>query len=248
MQQSAPTQNRPEETPRTGTGARGEPAGGGAAPQRRCVVTRASRPKGGLLRFVVSPDGVLVPDLAEKLPGRGLYATPDRALLEQAIAKRLFAKAARRDVQVPEDLPDLVERLLRQRALDLIGFANRAGQAIAGADRAKSWIEAGRCAVLVQARDGAEGGRERLAGLVRLVNEDPPEGLPAEGVKLVEGIFGQDELGVAFGRTTAVHVAVAPGGLARQLASTADQIVSYVSAVSAKKAAARERSGERKAR
>ena len=55
-------------------------------PQRRCLVTRASRPKGGLLRFVVSPEGVLVPDLGEKLPGRGLYVMPDRALLETAIA------------------------------------------------------------------------------------------------------------------------------------------------------------------
>jgi predicted RNA-binding protein YlxR (DUF448 family) len=230
--------------------ARGETDGGtsAAAPRRRCLVTRASHPKGGLLRFVVSPDGVLVPDLGEKLPGRGLYVTPDRALLQTAIDKRLFAKAARQAVTVPADLPETVGRLLRQRGLDLVGFANRAGQAVAGFDRAKMWLEQGRCALVIQSRDGAAGGRERLAGLMRAMQEAldeagpdaRPEGLPAGGPRLVE-LFDQDELGAAFARPSVVHVAVAPGGLARQLASTADQIVSYERAASANKVAARER-------
>ncbi len=229
------------------------PAGRGtraAAPRRRCLVTRASHPKGGLLRFVVAPDGVLVPDLGGKLPGRGLYVAPDRALLQTAIDKRLFDKAARRPVEVPADMPDTVGLLLRRRALDLVGFANRAGQAVAGFDRAKMWLEQGRCALVIQARDGAAGGRERLAGLMRALQETlaeagpeaAPAGVPAGGPKLVE-LFDQDELGAAFARPSVVHVAVAPGGLARQLASTADQIVSYEEAASAKRAAR-----ERKAR
>ena len=210
-----------------------------SGPQRRCLVTRASRPKGGLLRFVVSPEGVLVPDLGEKLPGRGLYVMPDRELLETAISKRLFAKAARQAVQVPEALPKNVAALLRQRALDLIGFAKRAGQAVAGFDRVKSWIEQGRAAVVIQAVDGATGGRQRLAGVAAAVGETLSDGSSHQPV-MVE-LFGQDQLGAAFGRTATVHVAIAPGGLAKQLASTVEQILSYETAAAAQKVAARQR-------
>lgn len=208
-------------------------------PQRRCLVTRASRPKGGLLRFVVSPEGVLVPDLGEKLPGRGLYVMPDRALLETAIAKRLFAKAARQAVEIPETLPEDVASLLRKRALDLIGFAKRAAQAVAGFDRVKSWIEQGRAAVVVQAVDGSMGSRQRLAGIAAAVGETSPDG-GSHPPRVVE-LFGQNQLGAAFGRTATVHVAIAPGGLAKQLASTAEQILSYETAAAAQKVAARQR-------
>ncbi len=230
--------------------ASGRPSAGKAAePQRRCLVTRASRPKGGLLRFVVSPEGLLVPDLGARLPGRGLYVTPDRALLETAIAKRLFAKGARRAVEVPADLPERVDALLRQRALDLIGFAKRAGQAVAGHDRAKSWIEQGRAAVLVQAADGSEGSRQRLAGVVAAIAETARAqasqgagaGAGSSAAPKVIELFGQAELGAVFGRASAVHVAIAPGGLAKQLASTADQLLSYETAAAAQKAAASQR-------
>ncbi|WP_119167437.1 RNA-binding protein [Algihabitans albus] len=236
MQVTTPPQQDERSEIRRGDGAPGRKTAG---PQRRCLVTRASRLKGGLLRFVVSPEGMLVPDLSEKLPGRGLYVTPDRALLETAIAKKLFAKAARQTVEVPEDLPARVDELLRRRALDLIGFAKRAGQAVAGFDRVKSWIEQGRAALVVQAADGSEGSRQRLAGIAAAVGETLPESA-GHHPKLVE-MFGQAELGAAFGRTTAVHVAIAPGGLAKQLTSTTEQILSYETAAAAQKAAASER-------
>ena len=232
---TAPHQDDRSEIERSATAASRRPAG----PQRRCLVTRASRPKGGLLRFVVSPDGQLVPDLGEKLPGRGLYVTPDRALLETAISKKLFAKAAKRAVAVPEDLPARVDDLLRRRTLDLIGFAKRAGQAVAGFDRVKSWIEQGRAALVVQAADGSPGSRQRLAGVAAAVAETLEESAFVRP-QLVE-MFSQTELGAAFGRTSVVHVAIAPGGLAKQLISTTEQLLSYETAAAAQKAAARER-------
>ena len=75
-------------------------------PLRRCLATRAVRPKSALLRFVVGPDGTLVPDLAGRLPGRGLWITPERDIVASAAAKNLFAKAARERVVVPSDLVD----------------------------------------------------------------------------------------------------------------------------------------------
>ena len=45
-------------------------------PERRCIVTRATGPKEGLIRFVLGPDDEVVPDLAGKLPGRGIWVAP----------------------------------------------------------------------------------------------------------------------------------------------------------------------------
>ena len=41
--------------------------------QRRCIVTRAERSPNDLIRFVVDPQGAVVPDVARKLPGRGVW-------------------------------------------------------------------------------------------------------------------------------------------------------------------------------
>ncbi|HET6224250.1 MAG TPA: DUF448 domain-containing protein, partial [Dongiaceae bacterium] len=58
-------------------------------PLRRCLVTREVLPKTDLVRFVVGPDGVLVPDVAGRLPGRGLWVKAQRDVLAAAVAKRL---------------------------------------------------------------------------------------------------------------------------------------------------------------
>ena len=44
-------------------------------PSAACALTRARRPKDELIRFVLGPDGTIVPDLKEKLPGRGVWLT-----------------------------------------------------------------------------------------------------------------------------------------------------------------------------
>ncbi|MBX9634346.1 MAG: DUF448 domain-containing protein, partial [Magnetospirillum sp.] len=101
-------------------------------PNRRCIATATVRPKGELLRFVVSPDGEVVPDLERRLPGRGIWLSARRDVVNTAVTKRLFAKAARRAVVVPQDLADRVEALLLRRCLDVLGLARRAGHAVCG--------------------------------------------------------------------------------------------------------------------
>jgi len=51
----------------------------GAGTQRLCVATGAVKPVAEMIRFVVSPDGVAVPDLKHRLPGRGML---ERGALE----------------------------------------------------------------------------------------------------------------------------------------------------------------------
>ena len=106
-------------------------------PQRRCIASGEVRPKDELLRFVVGPDGAVVPDPAGRLPGRGLWLSPRRDMLEKACVRNLFAKAARAAVRLPDDLPACTEAALRRRFLELLGLANRAGQMIAGFQKVK---------------------------------------------------------------------------------------------------------------
>ena len=84
-------------------------------PERKCIVTGEVLPKAALIRFVVGPDGVVVPDIAGKLPGRGVYVSADRAALEKAVAKRLFARGFKRPVTVPEGMVDEIERRVATR-------------------------------------------------------------------------------------------------------------------------------------
>lgn len=178
-------------------------------PERRCIASGQVLPKDELLRFVVGPDGLIVPDLKGRLPGRGLWVTPRRDMMEKACERNLFAKAAKASVRVPEDLIAQVDRLLARHCLELIGLARRAGAAVAGYEKASSWLAARRVGVLLQAVDAAEGGRRKLRALSRAAGPHVP---------IIE-LFTAEELGRALGRGAAVHVAVAPAGIVARLTS-----------------------------
>jgi hypothetical protein len=178
-------------------------------PLRRCIATGESRPQHALLRFVVGPDGTLVPDLAARLPGRGLWLSPQRDIIARACSRNLFAKAAKASVKVPEDLLERVEELLRRRCLEQLGLAMRVGQAVCGHDKVAARIAEGKTALLIQAEDAAEGGRRKLRERARRQGKD---------VAVIE-IFDAETLGRALGREACVHVAVAPGRMAAALAA-----------------------------
>lgn len=189
---------------------------------RRCLVTGAVRPKADLLRFVAAPDGVIVPDLREKLPGRGLWLTPSRDIVAAACTKGLFAKAARLSVVAPADLADQVEALLARRCCDLLGLARRAGEAAGGFEKVRAWIESGKAGVLLGASDGAEDGRRKLA---RLAGDLP-----------VISVLRGEELAASLGREWAVHAAVKRGKLADALMREAHRLEGFRAASTPEKA------------
>ncbi|WP_181449436.1 RNA-binding protein [Azospirillum thermophilum] len=193
------------------------PADEEKGPLRRCVATGAVQPKDGMIRFAVSPDGELVPDLEETLPGRGLWLSADRPALAKAMAKSLFSKAARRAVRVPDDLGERLERLLERQCLDALGLARRAGQALAGYEKVRESLrnnQVGRTgvppALLVEAADGSLDQRGKVTALA-------PD-LP------VIDLFDSAVLAAALGRDHAVHAVVARGRLAKRLARDAGRL------------------------
>lgn len=174
-----------------------------AESHRRCIATNVSKPMAELLRFVVGPDNSIVPDITGRLPGRGIWLSADRISIKTACDRRLFDRAARRSVIVDDRLADRIESLLVRQCTDLLGLARRAGQAVAGFVKVRSWLQQGQAAVLFSASDGAADGREKLLRMAR-------------GIPVVTELRAE-ELGVAFARDRTVHVAVAPGGLATKL-------------------------------
>lgn len=174
-----------------------------AGPLRRCIASGDSLPPERLVRFVVAPDGTLTPDLDRRLPGRGLWVSAQRQAIEQAVAKNLFARAARRKVAVPAELPARLQALLLQRLLDTLGLARRAGQAVAGHDKVQEFVAQGRAGLLLLARDAGNDARGRIGAVAR--------GLPV--VTALDAV----EQGAIFSREQAVFVAVAPGRLAQRL-------------------------------
>jgi len=179
-------------------------------PARRCIATGEILPKAGLIRFVVGPDGALVPDLLEKLPGRGLWVSANRAVLTKAIRKKLFARAAKRSVAVSETLVDDVERQLAQRVIAGVSLARKAGRAVAGYEKVKSWLAMGEAAILIQASDGSGRGKSKLSSP------------PGKGTYI--GVLTAEELGLAFGREHVIHAALAGGGLTKRVVEDASRL------------------------
>ncbi len=187
----------------------GAPKDRGDGPDRKCIATGEVQPKYGLVRFVVGPDSDVVPDILGKLPGRGMYVSADRASLEKAVSKGLFSRSAKQPVKVAETLVDEVETQLARRVVDLISLQRKAGRAVAGFEKVKSWLQMEEAEVLIQAVDGSGRGKSKLS-------------TPHYGTYI--GCLTADELGLAFGRQTVIHGALASGGLTQRVVEEAQRL------------------------
>lgn len=172
-------------------------------PERRCIATGEVQPKRGLIRFAVSPDGKIVPDILEKLPGRGIWVASERSALETAVTKGLFARGAKQAVEVPQTLVEDVETLLAKRVIEGISLARKAGRAVAGFEKVKEWLGRDDARILFQASDGSERGKSKL---------HPPGGRGS-----FFEVLTASELGLSFGRERVIHAALGFGGLTERI-------------------------------
>lgn len=172
-----------------------------AARERRDIVSGQVMGEAALVRFVAGPGGLVVPDLARKLPGRGLWVAADRASVETAVKKGGFSRAAKAKLTAPADLADQVETLLLRRLLDGLGLAKRAGELISGFEKVASTLNAGKAAWLIEASDGAADGRRKILNVARK-SPKPPQ---------LCGLFDAEELGLALGAENVIHTAFLAG-------------------------------------
>lgn len=182
-------------------------------PERRCIATGRSGPVDMLIRFVAGPDGELVPDLAERLPGRGVWATADADLLTKAVDKGLFNRALKQKVSAPANLPQMLEGLIARRLIDAVAFARKAGLAVAGFEKTRARLRQGPVAALIEARDGSEQGKAKLRPL-------------AQGASVMSCLDATD-LGLAFGRESVIHACLDEGGVTNRVMREARRLSGF---------------------
>ena len=171
--------------------------------ERRCIVTRETEVKSGLIRFVVGPDNQVIPDVLEKLPGRGVWVSASRKAIDEAVAKGLFARAAKAPAKADPALSDQVEGILARRVVDMLSMGRKAGRAVAGLEKVKSWLIDEKAVVLLQASDGSERGKTALR--------------PPDGPETLIDCLTSSELGMAFGRDTVIHAAMTKDGFTNRV-------------------------------
>lgn len=217
-----------EQAPSAATGT-GRHAAATQRSMRRCLVTGDVRPRSELMRFVVGPDDLVVPDLDARLPGRGLWLTGRRDIVAQACAKRVFARGAKRNVAPMtgpegESLELFVEAALFRRAVGALTMARKTGAYVSGFEKVRAALS-GRDkneganagdTVLLCASDAGEDGRDKIARLADRVGR----------VARVD-IFDAAELGAASGRDHTVHAVVLPGGAAQHVLETVRAYTAY---------------------
>ncbi len=172
-------------------------------PVRQCAVTRERLSQDSLIRFVRSPDGLVVPDIFGKLPGRGAWVTARRSEVSEGLKIGVFSRAFKAESSPMDGLVEEIERQLAQRCIGLLGMAKKGGLAVLGFDQVRAYIRKQAPGWLLEASDGAEDGRNKVHFLAKAIYED---------VK-VAGALSSAELGMAFGREHVIHALLEQGSL-----------------------------------
>jgi len=174
-----------------------------ARTERFCAATGEVKPVDALIRFVVGPDGAVVPDLKRRLPGRGIWVTATRQTLGAAIARKAFARGFKRDVTATPDLVAATERLIEQAALDALAMCRKAGRIAIGFAKTDVALARDPVVGLLNAADAAPDGTRKLAA-ARHRRED------AARITVVD-TFTSAQLDLALGRSNVVHAALLAG-------------------------------------
>jgi uncharacterized protein len=192
-----------------------------ASREKRCIASGEVKDEAELIRLVIGPGDEVFPDIAAKLPGRGIWVSANRGAVEMAAKKGLFNRSAGRAVKVPAGLADMIEAQLAARALSLLGLARRAGEVALGFDAARIALKAGRPAWRFEALDGAEDGRTKLDRLAEAAWGNVP----------VVDCFTAEQLGEALGRGSVVHGVLTGGSQVRAFGVTMGKLEGFRSPV-----------------
>lgn len=191
--------------------------------ERMCAVTRNVRPIDDLIRFVMTPDGVVVADLKRKLPGRGLWVSASRDTIAEAVKRNVFARGFKRAVKPQPTLAEDTEQLLVRGATDALAMAAKAGQAVAGFSKVETALAQRQAAVLLHASDGAADGIRKLDGIARQSVADDG---PARDIPVVTAL-NSAQLDLALGRSNVIHAAVLAGPASKSFLSRCQILVRY---------------------
>jgi predicted RNA-binding protein YlxR (DUF448 family) len=196
--------------------------------ERLCALTREVKPVADLIRFVVSPDGELVPDTDAKAEGRGVWITLGAKAVAEAQKKKAFARSLKSEVKVPDDLAGLTRKRLEERLLSALSLARKAGQLVTGASKVKSAIEVGEVLALLTATDAAEDGRNKLLGSLKGYTLSAEEAGLNPGETPHFELLESTQMGLALGIENVIHAALTKGGAAQAAVQRAERLARYI--------------------
>ena len=195
--------------------------------ERMCAVSRQVRPIDELIRFVVAPDGEVVPDLKRKLPGRGLWLTARQATVAEAVRRQVFARGFKRGVKAAPTLAEDTGRLLARSVSDALAIAAKAGQVVSGFAKVEEALAQRSVAALLHARDGAADGIRKLnARLEALRRENEQKTGKSLDIPVIMELTSA-ELDLALGRSNVIHAAVLAGAASGTFLSRSRILVRY---------------------
>ena len=202
-----------------------------SATKRMCAVSREVRPVEELIRFVVAPDGGVVPDLKRKLPGRGLWVTASRQAVAEAVRRHHFSKGFKRDLKVAPTLAADTESLLVRSLSEALAIAAKAGQVVAGFSKVEAILrERGSrntVAALIHATDGAADGIRKLDALLG-ANAGQNNHTAGESRQIpVITALTSAELDLALTRSNVIHAALLAGPASKTFLSRSQTLVRY---------------------
>lgn len=189
--------------------------------ERSCAVTRQACDPGDLIRFVLAPDASVVPDLDRKLPGRGVWLTANREIVEKAIKTKAFSRGFKAEAKADPALPERLDAMLLRRTADTLALANKAGLVSVGFQQVDSALEKGTVAVVVHGADAAADGCSKLDKKFRAIQRDLERPAP------IVTALTLSEISLAMGRPSVVHAALIPGGLTERFLREAGRLVRY---------------------
>jgi predicted RNA-binding protein YlxR (DUF448 family) len=196
--------------------------------ERRCALTHEVKPAAELIRFVVGPDDVLVPDTDAKAEGRGVWLSLGEKHVAEAIRKKAFAKSLKTNVTVPDDLAVLTRQRLEQRFVAALQMARKAGQLLTGAMKVKAALETGGAIALVTATDAAEDGRKKMLATLKASSKAAEEqGLPGAERPHFE-LLDSAQLGLALGIESVIHAAPTQGAAGEAAVKRAERLARYI--------------------
>ncbi len=192
-----------------------------AMAERTCALSRQAKPTEALIRFVVDPDGAVVPDVKRKLPGRGLWITAQRDAVAEAVRRQVFARGFKRQVRVPDDLAGTTETLLARAALDALAVAGKAGNVLSGFAKVEAAINDDGIVALLEAADAADDGKRKMRGVLRRKLEETAREVP------VIAAFSIGELDLALSRLNVVHAALLAGPVSDTFLARTERLLRY---------------------
>ena len=182
--------------------------------ERKCIVEGVVKPQSELLRFV-ELNNELLPDFNKKLPGKGMYVTANRLFLEKAIEKKIFNKVSKHNLKVSENFIDIVEKLLKQKALDSINIARKSGALLTGFEKVKEAIKKNNVEFLIQAIDAGHDGKEKMALLAKSLE--------------IFNLFSIDELDATLNKCITVHIAILKNDMSRMVYHNLEKYQNFLS-------------------